>query len=422
VEREYAQIWSQLEACDIEELIELPLMSDPVSLATLDVLTRVLPSALFTDANLLSLAVCRAVNLSLERGNSHGSCVAYGWLGQIAGPHFGNYKAGFRFGLLGYELVEKRGLTRFQARTCMVFACHVMPWAKHVRAGRHLIHRTFELANRIGDLSFAAFSRVNLNTNLLAAGDPLSQVQREAENGLEFARKTRFGFAIDVITIQLCLIRTLRGLTPELGCFHDEQFEELRFERHFGGNSALAQPECYYWIRKLQAHFFAGNYASAVDASLRAQRLLWSVPSNFEAVDYHYYRALSLAASWDSASSTAKQQASDDLAAHQRQLEVWVENCSENFENRAALVSAEIARILGALGSVVTFLCTVTIIPFMPDGWTPSAGGFPAMVGNVAFLMKDVVLLAVSFYLLKQDLVRATAPINAVAERQTVMG
>jgi uncharacterized membrane protein YkgB len=64
--------------------------------------------------------------------------------------------------------------------------------------------------------------------------------------------------------------------------------------------------------------------------------------------------------------------------------------------------------ILGALGSVVTFLCTVTIIPFMPDGWAPSAGGFPAMVGNVAFLMKDVVLLAVSFYLLKQDVVRLT--------------
>ncbi|MDQ2773837.1 MAG: YkgB family protein [Acidobacteriota bacterium] len=61
---------------------------------------------------------------------------------------------------------------------------------------------------------------------------------------------------------------------------------------------------------------------------------------------------------------------------------------------------------LGALGSVATFVCTVTIIPFMPDGWAPSAGGFPAMVGNVAFLMKDVVLLAVSFYLLKQDALR----------------
>jgi uncharacterized membrane protein YkgB len=52
------------------------------------------------------------------------------------------------------------------------------------------------------------------------------------------------------------------------------------------------------------------------------------------------------------------------------------------------------AGALGALGSVATFITTVTIIPFMPDGWAASAGGFPAMTGNVPFLMKDVVLLA----------------------------
>jgi uncharacterized membrane protein YkgB len=61
---------------------------------------------------------------------------------------------------------------------------------------------------------------------------------------------------------------------------------------------------------------------------------------------------------------------------------------------------------LGAAGSAATFIATVTIIPFMPDGWDASAGGFPAMTGNVPFLMKDVVLLAVSFYLLKQDAIR----------------
>jgi uncharacterized membrane protein YkgB len=61
--------------------------------------------------------------------------------------------------------------------------------------------------------------------------------------------------------------------------------------------------------------------------------------------------------------------------------------------------------ILGAAGSTATFIATVTIIPFMPDGWDPAAG-FPAMTGNVPFLMKDAVLLAVSFYLLNQDVAR----------------
>jgi uncharacterized membrane protein YkgB len=62
--------------------------------------------------------------------------------------------------------------------------------------------------------------------------------------------------------------------------------------------------------------------------------------------------------------------------------------------------------ILGALGSCGSFIATSTIIPFMPEGWAASAGGFPAMTERVAFLMKDIVLFAVSVYLLKQDVAR----------------
>jgi uncharacterized membrane protein YkgB len=63
--------------------------------------------------------------------------------------------------------------------------------------------------------------------------------------------------------------------------------------------------------------------------------------------------------------------------------------------------------ILGALGSIVTFIGTTSIIPFLPDAWAPAAGGFPIMTLPLGFLMKDVLFLAASFYLLKQDLVRA---------------
>jgi uncharacterized membrane protein YkgB len=63
--------------------------------------------------------------------------------------------------------------------------------------------------------------------------------------------------------------------------------------------------------------------------------------------------------------------------------------------------------ILGALGSIVTFIGTTSIIPFLPDGWAREAGGFPIMTLPVGFLMKDVLFLAASFYLLKQDLTRA---------------
>ncbi|MCE4226239.1 DUF417 family protein [Methylobacterium sp. C25] len=65
--------------------------------------------------------------------------------------------------------------------------------------------------------------------------------------------------------------------------------------------------------------------------------------------------------------------------------------------------------VLGALGSTATFISTLTILPFVPDAWDAGAGGFPAMAMNAAFLLKDLVLLAVSVYLLRQDVTRAIA-------------
>jgi uncharacterized membrane protein YkgB len=64
--------------------------------------------------------------------------------------------------------------------------------------------------------------------------------------------------------------------------------------------------------------------------------------------------------------------------------------------------------ILGALGSCFSFVSTVTIIPFIPGGWAASAGGFPAMTETVAFLLKDLILLSVSVYLLRQDVLRVS--------------
>jgi PAS domain S-box-containing protein len=344
--REYDRIWSQLGSRPIEQLVDLPMMTDPASRATLDVLTKVFAAAMYTEANLACLVICRAVNLSLERGNCDGSTFAYVMLGAVAGAHFGDYKAGFSLGQLGYELVEQ-GLRGSQARVYNQFGTHVLPWTRHFSAGRDLLRRAFEVANKNGDLTFSAYSCHALSTNLLAVGDPLTEVQRQTEQGLAFAEKTRFRVVIDLIAIQLGLIRTLRGLTPKFGSLDDTNFDEIQIERRLAANPDLARAEFSYWTRKLQARFLAGDYPSAVNAASRAQSLLWIVRYAVEAAEYHFYSALSRTALCDGAATDQNRQHRATLVAHQRQLEVWAANCPDNFENRAALVGAEIARIDG---------------------------------------------------------------------------
>ena len=133
------------------------------------------------------------------------------------------------------------------------------------QAARNFLRRAFETANKIGDLTFAAYSRINLNTNLLIAGDPLAEVQQEAMNGLRYAQQIRFGLAVDHIKSQLGLICTLRGLTPE-SSDPSTMISSMRL-----GSSGIWRA-IRYW-RNLSA--FTGS-ENCKRGSLRAtMRLLW---------------------------------------------------------------------------------------------------------------------------------------------------
>ena len=118
---------------------------------------------------------------------------------------------------------------------------------------------------------------------------------------------------------------------------------------YIASNSSLACAGFAYWILKAAARFFAGDYIAAVDASLKAQELLWADPTALTQAIFRFYGALSRAAAWDSAAPDQKQEHLDGLKAHHKQLDIWAEHCPENFENAVALAATEIARIEGRL-------------------------------------------------------------------------
>ncbi len=347
VQNEYAEIWRQLGDRPIEALLDLPRMTDPGARATMDVLTSLVSPSLFTDENLRALVIGRMGNLSLEHGNCDASCYAYTVVGTVLGLYFGDYKSAYRFGQLGLDLVEQPGMDRLKARVYVAFGNLAIPSRRHVRMGRSLARQAFDTAQRAGDLTYAAFSCNFLLTELLAKGNSLAEVQREAEAGLDFARQARFDLVVALITAPLRLTRMLRGLTPKFGSFDDVGFDDERFERQVEGEPSLAIAACLYWIRKLQARVFANDYAAAIAAGTKAERLLWMSPVIFERAEYHFYHALALAATCDAAPAAERALHRKTLAAHHRHLQEWAENCPENFADRAALVSAEIARLEG---------------------------------------------------------------------------
>ena len=344
VRREYERLWNEIGDRPIETFLDLPRMSDLECRATMDVLGSLLGVAYATNGNLLALAVLHMTRLSLERGNTDASAIAYSFFGgAILGPRFGRHQEGFRFGQLGVDLVEKRGLDRFRGRVWMVFGMSVIPWTRHLRASGEIFQRAFQASLDTGDVGYAAYCKFLAVTARLGSGDPLDEVHREAESALGFARNARWVGQIEYLTIQLALIRTLRGLTPRFGFLDGEASDESRFEpvrlaQNQTSSAGWTLGPWWYWIRKLQARFYAGETADALEAASRARQLLPATPNHLELAEFHFYSALSHAAA-----STRL----DPIREHHDQLARWAESCPENFDSREAAVAAEIARLEG---------------------------------------------------------------------------
>ena len=345
VRYEYTQIGTHLGGRPIESIAELPLMSNSESLATAEVLANLgFAAAINNDETLNCLAICKLVNICLQRGNCDASCYSYVVLSRIAVGKLRDYRTAFRFGQVGVELMERQGFTRFQARTYVFFADLIVPWVKHVRIAADLLRRALDAANRFGDMTFENYANFRLSLHRFTAGDPLSEVQREAELGPPSSREKRFTGDI-VLAPMLALVRTLRGLTPNFGSFDCEQIEEVSFERLLASNPYLEGQECWYWLRKTVARYFAGDYVAALEASSKAQSGLHYSTAMIEEVDYHFYSALSHAALCDSAMPDERGHHLDAMSRHHRELAIWAQTCPENFDNRVALIGAEIARL-----------------------------------------------------------------------------
>jgi PAS domain S-box-containing protein len=348
VEREYRQLASTIGGRAVETLIDLPLMSHAAHQATLEVLSMLVTPAYFNDTNLFALVVLRATNFSLEHGHGDFSIFAYGSAPHILWPRFNRFWEGLQFSQLAVDLVEKRGLTRFKARAYAIYGALSMPWIGPLREGIDVLRRAFAAALDTGDPVNACYARNYGLAILLISGAPLTQVQQEAEDALRFSQGTGFGLFAGDITVQLQLVRVLRGLTPHQASFSDAGFDEAAFERGLEGHSVRspgAYQACRYWIRKLQACYLAGDIAGALQAADRARPTFSMVAETIEASGFHLYGALALAAHCSLLPADACAEPMSVLLAHHRELAFWAQQCPQNFADKAALVGAEIARL-----------------------------------------------------------------------------
>src|SRR5262249_8244048 len=322
-----------------ETIIERPATEDPKFLALMNVLLGMLPAAVFTNKTIHDLAVLRMANLSLEHGPCDASTLAFAQLSMAIGPRFDDYGSGFRYGKMGLALAERADLGRFRGKVDTVVGYHVLPWTEPIHAATSMLRRALDLAQNAADLVFAGFNRVHLISLRVVSGDRLQDVEVEAEEHLQAARRTGFGLVVDCLLGQLSLIRAMRGVREP------DDVEIAKLERRLQEDPRLALPANWYWIRKMQTCVLAGDYLAALKVKARADSIPWTGTTFFEWAEYVFYSAIAHAQAVHSSLSAEAAHHRETLAVHHAKLATWAGLCPHTFGSRAVLVAAELARL-----------------------------------------------------------------------------
>ncbi|MCY1061504.1 AAA family ATPase [Nannocystis sp. SCPEA4] len=346
VRGELQTIWDELGERQIEALIDLPALTDPDMRAALGILAVLFAPALNTDPELPFLCYCRMVQISLRHGNCEASALGYAYFGMALGPSFGRYREGYQFGKLGYDLAERLELVAYRAKLHCIFGDCICFWTQHLRGALRYLEIAFQAALQTGDITFACYCCNHFTADMFILGEPLDQVDHEAERRLEFTRNVNFpGSAQAIVGIQR-QVRNLQGRTQHFSSFSDDSFDDDAYQRHMD-ESSWTVVRCWYYILKLQARFFAGDYAGALAAGEKAAPILWSTLAHIQEPEYWYYYALALAAQAAKAGPEQLHETLTVLARHEARLAEWAATCPENFGHKHALVAAEIARLEG---------------------------------------------------------------------------
>ncbi len=341
LEQEYQSISERINGWSVDAITELPLLTDPDCLNTMSVLHSFHNSAFHYDRNLADLVAGRMANLSFQHGNCDMSPVAYSYVAQNLGYRFRDYESAFRLGTAAFDLVKKKGFDASKARVYTLFATVVVSWTRPLRESIRLNRLAFDASLEVGDIICATWSRVTEVSGLIACGVPLSDVQDAIESGLKIEPRVQGHY--HMLMLQLQFVLALRGLTPDFGSFNDAAYDVVDFSQPIAPDIGA----CRYWIRKLQAHFLAGEYSYAQEAMVKAQAMLASIPLFIDNIDYHFYAALLVAAGSDSAACASSRGQLASIEAHYNEINFLAQYRRENFEDRAVLVAAEIARVEG---------------------------------------------------------------------------
>ena len=347
LQQEIQTILERTAAIGIENLLDLPLMTDPANSALLALLMHCLPAAYQYDQDSYALLTCTMVRLSLEHGNSPLSARAYGSFAALVVSALNKYDEGYRFAKLGVDLARKLDDPSMLSGVYFLWAMFASHWKQPIDESVDLYRQSIQCGLQSGDHLHAGYSAARRFSHLQFRGMPLEELRDEGNAVLELLQKIGDATNAEFVAPRLRLIDWLRGERRHGDTLGSDEHDETACTAiiQARGNRSFE----YDWFLQLGIHrYHCGDYVESLRFMQSAEELVPYAAGFVTRGLQATFLSLAIAALYPAADAAQRKVYDAELARNRQLLHQWAEGGAANYGHLYLLVQAEGARVAGA--------------------------------------------------------------------------
>lgn len=354
IQQELTQTKISLAGKQIEDLVNLPRMTELKQLAAMKIASSLFASVYIAAPQILPILVAQQVNLSIQYGNTPLSAFAYVNYGLILCGIANDLEQGYRFGKLALSIVDKRQITELIPRITAVFSTTISIWREPVSQTLAPLQSAYQVGLEMGDFYYGTTCAYIYAFHSAYAGKELTRLSSEIATYERALNKLKQENTLNYLEIygQTILNLVTPTAQPELlqGELHDES---LMLPQYRAANDRYAL--CALYVNKLYLCYLLGRAEAAVANGIQAEKYLDGATATFLIPLFHFYDALAHLAVYPTVSIAEQQKIIARVATHKTKMQQWAESAPMNYLHKLYLIEAEQHRIHGTYLEAMDF-------------------------------------------------------------------
>ncbi|MEG4394639.1 AAA family ATPase [Microcoleus sp. BROC3] len=337
---------SQLQDKQIEQLVDLPVMTNPQTRAAMQLL-GILHAPIFQGMpSLTPLVSCTMVSLSLQFGNAPASTMGYAMYGFMLCAFLQEVETGYGFGQLALNLLDRLNAPEFKSKILACFGGWIQHRQDALLATILTSKNGYTAGMETGDFLNAGYSIKNYFDAHFFGGVELDTWETEIVSYSAALAQVKQYSALAFLDITRQTLQNLRETRILPDCLIGSAYDEtVMSPKHYQNNEFTAIATVY--IFKLLLAYSWGNYKAALDYLAQSQQYLIAVSGMIFVPIFHFYAALTHLALFPTRPEIEQAEILAQVEIHQTTLKQWAQNAPMNYLHKWYLVEAEKHRVLG---------------------------------------------------------------------------